>query len=254
MTRSRSTPLYGNCIIEAPDGQALCRTNQKKIDWYLARNLGNVVCLDPVTLRLRKEPTGRKGAEHPFTISHKENVCVVCGTRDDITRHHVVPRCFRRFFPTERKQHALHDVLILCIKCHNEYEEHASKKKQQMADEMGVPSNGVGLRTNKLYNQIRNAGHALMEFYDKIPVSRREQLLDVLRDHFGRHEISKDDIITARAIHATVLDPEYKSFGQFVVESLEDLDSFVKDWRTHFVESMEPKFLPPYWDVNNNLH
>jgi exonuclease 3'-5' domain-containing protein 2 len=252
MTRSRTTPLYGNCIIEAPDGQALCRTNQKKIQWYIDRNLGHLVNNEPLTLRLFREPTGRRGAEHPFTTSYKKNVCVVCGTDEEITRHHVVPKCFRRHFPVERKQHALHDVLILCINCHNRYEEHASKKKQKMADAAGVPSNGIGFRTDNNYNIIRNAAHALMEFWDRIPEIRRECLLDVLREHYGRREISKEDIANARQV--MLIDPDYKSFGQYVVEHLEDLDIFIKDWRRHFVDTMNPKHLPSHWSVDNDLY
>ena len=253
MTRARGTPLYGNCVITAPDGQPLCRTSESKVQWYVERNLGEVVSRHPTTLRLFFEPKGRDGADHPYTTAEKENICVVCGSKEDITRHHVVPRCFRKHFPIERKEHAIHDVLILCIKCHNEYEDHAFKLKQRISDETGIPIGGCGYRVNKEYYGVRTAAHALYGSYDKIPEPRRTELLNRLRDFFGKQEITKEDMIYAGKIDLVVADPDFKPFGQVVVEQLESIDEFILQWRRHFIEVMKPKHLPAFWSVDNAL-
>jgi hypothetical protein len=253
MSQTRKTPLYGNCVIEAPDGQALCRTSQKKIDWYLKRNLGYIVADNPLTLRLFFEPSGRHGAEHPYMTCRKENVCVVCGTDQDITRHHVVPRCFRKHFPDHLKNHALHDVLILCTKCHNQYEEEAFKKKQAISEQTGFPLGGRGFRVDKETMGVRAAAYALSHHYDKIPEPRREELLDRLREHFGRQDITGEDILEAEGLAYMILNGDVEPFGKLVVEQLKDIDPFIKDWRRHFVDVMKPQFLPPYWDVENNI-
>lgn len=251
MTRVRGTPLYGNCIIQAPDGQSLCRASMDKIQWYLDRNLGTLVSDNPTTLRLAFEPKARNGADHPYNTAFKQNICVVCGKENEITRHHVVPRCFRKHFPSPLKEHAVHDVLILCVNCHNEYEDQAFELKKQISQEMDVPI--VKAEVNKDVLNVRTAAHALVNYYDKIPNPRREELLDRLRKFYGRHEVTWDDILEAHDLHSPVESPDRKSFGQIVVEKLEDIDEFIFRWRQHFISAMKPKYLPNYWDVYNKL-
>jgi hypothetical protein len=36
-------PLYHNMLIQAPDGTAICRAGPKKINWYLSRDLAEVI-------------------------------------------------------------------------------------------------------------------------------------------------------------------------------------------------------------------
>ena len=37
---TRKTPLYHNCMLEAPDGQLLCTCDTKKAHWYIAKGIG----------------------------------------------------------------------------------------------------------------------------------------------------------------------------------------------------------------------
>jgi hypothetical protein len=238
-------------MIVAPDGQPLCRTSEKKIRWYLDRNLGSIISVNPTTLRLFFEPKGRRGADHPYNTAVKKNVCVCCGSEKEITRHHVVPRCFRKHFPEELKNHALHDVLILCVVCHNKYEDAALEKKREISKKMDISIQGKHFSIDSL-SHVRMAGCALMLNYDKMPVARREELLDRLRRHYGKQDITKEEIEMIGK-KSRVPDPDFKSFGQMVVERLDDIETFVKDWRRHFVEVMKPQHLPPYWAVENSV-
>jgi len=253
MTRARRTPLYGNCMIVAPDGQPLCRTNQKKIDWYLERDLGEIIANDPVTLRLRFEPAGRKGADHPYNTSRKENHCVCCGGTDEITRHHVVPHCFRKFFPDDRKNHCLHDVLPLCIPCHDKYEKHASDLKKKYSQSMGIPTSGIGCRMDKMIYSVRAAAHALKNFGDRIPTERREMLLGRLRTYLKKEDITEQDILAADALKPMIQEEGFKPFGQCVVERITNIDAFILEWRQHFVKYMKPQHLPEHWSVDNEI-
>ena len=55
----RKSPLYHNCQLEAPDGQLLCTSDEKKALWYVSKGLGYKVSEDPLTVRLNFEPSGR---------------------------------------------------------------------------------------------------------------------------------------------------------------------------------------------------
>jgi len=34
------------------------------------------------------------------------------------------------------------------------------------------------------------------------------------------------------------------------ISNCNDVDLFIRNWRRHFVETMEPKYMPEYWDVS----
>lgn len=246
MSKPLSEPLYGNCLIVAPDGQPLCRTNEKKIRWYVDRNLGEIIVQKPLTLRLAFEPQGRKGADDPYTISDKNNECVVCGNPKNITRHHVVPKCFRKFFPSEFKDHALYDVLILCIDCHKIYEIYAFEKKQRIAEKLNVSVHGSSLKSNGDFVNARAGAYVLLNFKEKIPLPRREELLARIKKYFGKDDITEEDM---RAVVDS--DGRYVPFGKVVVESLDSIENFIKEWREHFVETMQPRHLPAYWRIDH---
>lgn len=255
MTQHLKKPLYGNCLILAPDDKPLCRTNQKKLNWYLNKNLAVVVeGMDCPTIRLKFEPSGRKGADHPYLIAKKENRCVCCASEDQITRHHVVPYGFRKFFPKELKEHMLHDVLPLCVECHEKYETIAFEFKKELAKLHDTSLLGKGCYTDKSLYSVRNAGNSLYYHFDKMPVARREFLLDKLRDYYNKEEISKDDMLNAAKINPEVQTEQYVPFGKFIVDQyVDDMLSFIVMWRQHFVDHMKPKYLPDFWSVNYQL-
>lgn len=251
MSRFRKKPLYGNCLITAPDGQALCRTGMKKINWYLHRNLGEIVSNEPVTLRLFFEPSGRKGSEHPYNTSFKENRCVSCGGGDKITRHHVVPYCFRKHFPEHMKRHQLHDILPLCVPCHDKYELVATEFKNKIAKELNIPICGTGVVSEKSYYPIMAAAKALLNQKHKLPESRREELFNKIKEFYQR-EITQEDIVSASLLKPFSYEM-YKTFGQIVVEKLENIRDFIFKWRAHFIENMNPQYLPEYWSIHNDV-
>lgn len=117
-------PIYENCLILAPDDEPLCRCDKKKIDWYLSRNLAEVLQEDPAIIRLTFQPNGRgvsagKGdpqVDNLYYVDYKpgkRNQCVVCGAEENYMRFHIVPSKYRCFFPEKYKAHRSHDILLL---------------------------------------------------------------------------------------------------------------------------------------------
>lgn len=97
---ARNKPLYHNCYLQAPDGDILCTCDRKKAEWYLAKQLGVIVNEDPLTVRLKFEPSGRAlGEVGQYYTQVKVNRCVVCGVSDRFIRKNVVPREYRKYFP-----------------------------------------------------------------------------------------------------------------------------------------------------------
>ena len=110
----RKSPLYHNCLLQAPDGQVLCTCDVKKANWYIAKEIGYKVCDDPLTVRLKFEPSGRpEGRSGEYYLTVKENICVVCGKGDSFLRKSIVPHEYRKYFPAVMKDHQSHDVLLM---------------------------------------------------------------------------------------------------------------------------------------------
>lgn len=42
----------------SPDGELLCCTSHKKLDWYIRKGLGDVIAQNPFTVQLKFEPKG----------------------------------------------------------------------------------------------------------------------------------------------------------------------------------------------------
>ena len=111
---TRKSPLYHNCMLQAPDGQVLCTCDTKKAEWYITKGIGYMVSEDPFTVRLRFEPSGRpEGKAGEYYLSVKPNICVVCGQAEAYLRKNVIPHEYRRYFPAVMKDHQSHDVLLM---------------------------------------------------------------------------------------------------------------------------------------------
>lgn len=105
--------MYDNCRMEAPDGELLCTCDKTKAEWYVQKNLAIVINEDPYSIRLTFEPAGRAvGEVGKYYTTPKENRCVVCGKEESFIRKNVVPRDYRKHFPSVIKDHSSHDVLL----------------------------------------------------------------------------------------------------------------------------------------------
>lgn len=250
MSKTLNRPPYGNYKVLNNDGDLMFRCDDRKANWYLHRGLARTVAQD--TIQLTFDPKGPGHVGDHFFLQEKINKCVVCGSFDNLTKHHVVPRVYRRFFTDELKSHSSHDVVVLCIKCHEDYEEHAFRLKLIIAQENGIPVHGKGLRIDETLRRVRWAAGAIINHGHKIPAARKEELLQHLRNYYGKQEITEEDLENANSLDYLTMDG-FIYHGKYVVEHLTDIAAFVKRWRKHFFDTMSPKHLPPGWDLERSI-
>lgn len=62
--------------------------------------------------------SGPKERGQGYELELKDNVCVRCGASEHLSRFHVVPHTYRKYFPLHLKSHSQHDVVVLCVDCH----------------------------------------------------------------------------------------------------------------------------------------
>ncbi|PNH10564.1 Exonuclease 3'-5' domain-containing protein 2 [Tetrabaena socialis] len=253
---TRKSELYENCRLLAPDGAVLCTCGSKKVRFYLQRGLARLVSEDPVTIQLSFEPRGRGNSDDNYYLADKENRCCVCGSELEYVRHSVVPHCYRKHFPTYMKSHLSHDIVLMCPPCHKVSSYADQRRMEQLGAQYGAPlgaATAAKFRTDADLGAVRSAGRALTNKKVVIPAARRVELEAVLLQHFGVQALDEDLLQQASNMETQTEDENWRSHAQVVVATLggqEELEAFVRGWRRHFLATMQPRFMPPHWNVD----
>ena len=244
----KNRKIYGNCTVYSPDGHLMFRCDGKKASWYLKRNLAQILQEDPLSIKLNFIPKGLGNHDKPFGLSEMNNICVNCGTEFFLTRHHVVPICYRKHFPLNLKSHNFHDVLSVCMDCHESYERKATELKKELGDKYNAPINGICLDNRHLLKAIKNC-NTILRGTSGIPEDRVSVIRNEIREFLGR-DFTDEDIKTISETKQTILE---KTHGQVVMEKITDIQSFIETWREHFIKNNECKYLPSDWNIKNEI-
>lgn len=240
--------IFENCLIQAPDGTNLSRCGIKKLNWYLNNKLADLISDDPPIIRLKFEPSGREGLNDPFLNEGKPNICIVCGTNEDLTKHHIVPYSFVKHMNLKCKFDIIRDIMPVCRKCHNEYELKSFDKRKELAVRFDVPIE-INKKQACKKNKIIGLAKTLIE-QENIPNERKEEIVSEIIDFTGNDAISMKDIETLIKIKPNSNGINY---SKVIANQIIDYDEFAKEWRIHFVETMNPKFLPSNFKIDRKM-
>ena len=247
-----SNNIYTNGIMLAPNGDIMCRCGKDRIKWYLKKGLAQLESYDPPTIRLNFEPEAYGKINDPYYLQEIKNQCVICGAVQDLSKHHVIPYCFRKFFPKEVKENSSHDILLLCRDHHNKYEKEADQLKKELARKYKCDFSGT-LKIDLNLKKTKDAAIALLKKNNKMPASTIRKFKQRIKKHYKRQKFSAKDLESAAKIKYRVKNEDHLAYGEHVIRSIGSLNDFMIMWRKHFVELMSPKFLPEYWDINKKI-
>ena len=245
LPRGLKSPIYGNYRMVAPSGDVLCFCDRKKADWYVSRGLAQIVCQDVL---LSFTPRGKGHAGDKYYLSPKANACVICGKDTELTRHHIVPKCFRKHFPDELKSRSSHDVCPMCRECHTRYESHAKRRNLELfkTDKyaiMEIPANG---------QPGAKEAFAVLNHGQMMPVEKKAKLLSRIEAALGRPPTEEDLKVLAEKKDSLHARSRFRELASELIGGMtpEEIQEFVRGWRRHFVEVMKPRFMPEGWDAN----
>lgn len=247
--------MYGNWVMQGPDGTIMCRCDSKRAAWYLKRGLADKI--DSMTFRLRFTPNGpghhgKPGAE--YYLGEKNNNCVVCN-HGQITRHHVVPYWYRQHFPLEYKSRRSHDVVPLCVKHHLGYDDAQLALEKEISREFGVPLEAPKNPHTQQALKMSNIANTILTKGDALPPTRREELVQMVSKYLGVAPKEEDLVNLAGQWKAIKKwrPPIEETHGYRVAQILirkNMIEDFILRWRQHFVDSMHPAFLADGWTVD----
>lgn len=182
----------------------------------------------------------------------------------DLTCHNIF-FCFFcpifRHFPNYLKQHSSHDILLLCIECHQCSWTYDSILREEIAEEYDAPISNVENTPTKddpVKVKVRSAARALFKHQSKnnIPENRVKELQKVIEEYFQVSVVDSEVLENALKMDTRVANEKFKMFhGVKVVKSLSLKENgyaeFEKRWRVHFLNKMQPKYLPKLWSVDH---
>ena len=280
-------PIYDSCKMLAPDGQQLCFCDFKKMTWYLERNLAKLISNDPPVFKLIFEPNARGCVDENlkssnFYIESRTNCCVICGKTENYLRFHVIPILYRSCFPENLKSHKSHDVVLLCLSCHERARKVYEQKKEEISKRYNVPLNVMSDGKNNYLKLIqfikkckvikKNKNKSLPEIAETKLKKNLKETFDTLMENSQEFKnfveknkiiCNKEDDIDDNFLNIFcdkfIVDdkniPEGKKnlHGKLVIEKVKDLKEFIMEWRQFFLDSFQPKFLPKEWSVKHEI-
>jgi len=259
-----------------PDGHHMFTCGHKKAMWYVEKGLA-VYGKNKFEVLLTFEPKGYGYDDNEtFGLAGREIRCVVTGERDGLQRHHIVPYCYRTHFPYEYKSKNHHDVVLVTYRIHEEYERHAYDYKNEMSKIYDVPTlNELNLEYTKLLSAHSNGKvkmlskfHSIFNNYHTIPNEVVLESLMYVSEYIGipydkmlkynyiqlfklyrmLRERHLDDFETFKEVNRINFDHGYRVVSK--LDTHEKIVEFVRMWRTHFIETMNPPYMPIGWSID----
>jgi hypothetical protein len=272
-------PLYDNVRMHDPSGSLLCTISDKKARWYVRKQLAKWQDVDEKSIRLCFQPKtvsaanrGEPGEAAVYNRSAKSNRCVVCGAcNSGYMRFYVVPYCYRSCFPLLYKSHLPHDVVLLCPGCQVPAQRASQKRQARLEAPFSSSKSAQRYRIDPRVRRLRKLASALLTRPD-LPPRVREQYSSEVRSMFlpldapGEGELTPERLRAAVDLDEKVPNPDYASPSEELVRSLlavrsdegsgsegcfPGIERFVRDWRLHFVTSMQPRYMPRGWSVDH---
>lgn len=246
MTTTTNKNHYDSCGMYHPDGTLMVRTSFRRANWYIQRNLAEWMDDTHQDFRLFFEPNGHGQHDDAFYTQKMDDHCVVCGTTEELTKHHVVPYQFRRILPVHYKGRNHHDILLVCWTCHERYEREADKLKEVILHDYGF-SKPFEISPEEQHNRrVQSAKHIIEELENGTLKSRNGV----------QAKIPKDRLLTLQKtanLPEMVVPEAWQPKFLKKMENEKALHDFFIMWRNHFVDTMKPQYLPKYWQVEHRL-
>jgi hypothetical protein len=258
-----------------PNGRHMFTCGERKAQWYINNDLAIKVGNKKIKFTFIPKGNGFEDDEE-FGRSDREYRCVVTGCEEGLQRHHIVPYCYRMYFPNEFKSKNHHDVVLINHEKHSEYEQLANEYKDIIAKIYNVKT--IDELNTEYTLKLRGFGredaivissmHSLFKTYGKIPQDLKIQKLHFIAEktNIPYDQIERFNYIQLYKLYLLLKEQHIVDINEFkrqnkqkfdhgyhVAQKLnteEKISEFIKLWRNHFIDIMKPRFMPNGWSID----
>lgn len=240
---------YGSIKFYSPEGIFMFYSNGGRFNFYMKNNL---IEKYEDGYKLKFEPKGLGNADAPdrknFCFS-RENKCVISGNTNlaHLNRHHIVPTIFRKWMPEKYKSFNHKFIVMVDEKLHSRYGKFEIKFLTEVSKMFLINPPEFKINDTPLFKG-QNAGKALLFYEEKILKSANgQQKVAALKENFMYNtglEPTKENY-ELMLLKRDAIKKEHAEFGKTVMEKVTDYEAFELMWLKHFVDTMNPQFLPP---------
>lgn len=258
-----------------PSGRHMFTCGEKKANWYLDKNLATIMGNKQIQFNFEPKGNGFEDNEE-FGRGMRESRCVVSGIETNLQRHHIVPYCYRQFFPEKFKSKNHHDVVLINSKKHSEYEQIANEYKDEIAriyevntiSELNIEYTSKLRENGKDESILLNNIHSLFRNYNKMPEEVKLSKLVYISENsnLSFETLTNLNYIQLYKLYLLLTEEHISNVQQFkddnrylyehgyyVMQKLdteEKIIDFVKLWRNHFINTMHPEYMPYGWSID----
>jgi len=253
------SPMYDNCIMLDPQGKDLSKISYKKARWYVVKDLAEWTDSNKRCIKLLFEPKDRCSDISLYLRSDKNNICVVCAGAENHMRHYVVPYAYRRLLPARFKTHHSHDVVLVCAECQLVCDQESHRRMKQLEESYRRYEPEPQYTLDPRLHGIRSKALALLNWKHKIPPDTITVYEQMVREHLqvtdSSVQLTPLQLQSAIDVDHRIENPRFVPGPKLIVGRLggdeEKIASFVKSWRKHFVETIQPRHLPEGWSIDS---
>lgn len=264
-----------NWMVFHPTGRHMFTCGEKKAMWYLEKDLAEIIGDKKIKFTFDPRGNGFEDNEE-FGRNARENKCVVNGVTVGLQRHHIVPYCYRSFFPEEYKSKNHHDVVLINYLSHAEYEQKATEFKDEIARIYDVKTiSELNVEYTAKLREISRDGvilisniSSLFKSYHWISHEVKIEKLKLISEVSGIpfETLCNYNYFQMYKIYQYLCDEHFRVVDEFktknrkyfdhgyhVMKKLdteEKIENFVKLWRNHFINTMNPQHMPVGWSVD----
>ncbi len=226
---------YDNVELFHPDGSVMCYLSNKRAGWYLKHDLAEVIGDKQIQLKFQPQGPG----EPPELLEKRNNVCVVSGSPDFLTRHHVIPTQYRKWFARRYKDKNCFDIVLLTRDVHDIYENEAYKLKEQLMRDY------INVDTKEMFGDFnlgRTLYNCLNRHFDRIPFQRRVWM-EIKFYGIKQKTGFKDDDFKSKSLL------DITNYNAQIVKAMGE-EKMIVLWKHHFIKHAKPEHLPSWWTAN----
>lgn len=211
----------------APNNTYIGVCSKTKFNWYLRKKLATLISDDAIKL-LFEPQAGKK--QHREIFLRKQNKCTICGIdNEELFSYHIVPHKFKKWFPLIKKSRVSNDIVPLCDNCRSETCKLHDFYTKELYQEHKFEA----------FTNIKSNIH-LIEKYKKGFIEPNSRAFQKICDLIGKSDFTIDDLDNYIKNANSIL-PEKQIVKKYIDD--DKLKEFVDNWKTLFVENMNPKYL-----------